>query len=284
MKYFIYNHRFLSLIHISISMKINNIYNQTVSRYTNSLSESVLIEKRKDAKAMVTSGKLTQSEFEHILDRDKSDNNKFTGWIAKQFINSDASIDEISSTVEEWESFSKRRKTAHSDLYMYKTYDDLVSEVDMLNSTGDTLSSRELEKSYNIVLDNDDLLIANPHTHEASRKLGLSMFAYRKCDDGVDSAWCTTYKSPNHFNDYYFQENVTFYYVKVKPGSRAEKDLRAEGFDPAAMVSAVAVYPPKLQSAARERDMPTYEIYDGKDELIRDGRATTYMDILSKYW
>ena len=47
--------------------------------------------------------------------------------------------------------------------------------------------------------------------------LGLSKFAFRDCEGGgKDSAWCTTYKAPDHFNDYYYTHNVTFYYVRVK--------------------------------------------------------------------
>jgi hypothetical protein len=56
----------------------------------------------------------------------------------------------------------------------------------------------------------------SPHTHEASRKLGLSKFVFRDCEQGKDSAWCTTYKAPDHFNDYYYTKNVTLYYIRIK--------------------------------------------------------------------
>jgi hypothetical protein len=45
----------------------------------------------------------------------------------------------------------------------------------------------------------------------------LTKFAFRDCEGGgKDSAWCTTYKAPNHFNDYYYKQGVTFYYVLIK--------------------------------------------------------------------
>jgi hypothetical protein len=64
----------------------------------------------------------------------------------------------------------------------------------------------------------------SPHTHEASRKLGLTHFGFRDCGDGKkDSKWCTTYKSPLHFNSYYYKHGVTFYYIKVKSEQMIEK-------------------------------------------------------------
>lgn len=87
--------------------------------------------------------------------------------------------------------------------------------------------SKSLESDYEIIVDNPDLLILSPHTHEASRKLGLSQFAFRDCEGGKDSAWCTTYKAPDHFNDYYYQQGVTFYYVKIKSPKMMEELKKA---------------------------------------------------------
>lgn len=101
-----------------------------------------------------------------------------------------------------------------------KSFDDLKK----LKPTSKTDVSKSLESDYETIIDNSDLLIMSPHTHEASRKLGLSHFAFRDCKEGgKDSAWCTTYKSPNHFNDYYYNRGVTFYYIKVKSPEMIEK-------------------------------------------------------------
>jgi len=94
-----------------------------------------------------------------------------------------------------------------------KSFDNILN--DMSSTTGK--SSKELESDFEIIIDNNDLIVMVPHTHAASRKLGLSHFAFRDCEGGgKDSAWCTTYKSPDHFNDYYYKDNLTFYYIKVK--------------------------------------------------------------------
>ena len=103
-----------------------------------------------------------------------------------------------------------------------KTIEDLKK----LKTTSKKDISKSLESDYETIIDNSDLLILSPHTHEASRKLGLSQFAFRDCKDGgKDSAWCTTYKASDHFEDYYYDQEITFYYIKVK-SQKMIKDLK----------------------------------------------------------
>ena len=125
-------------------------------------------------------------------------------------------LDDLRNTIEEYNVFVEKGKAKTKDINQFKSFKYLKSEVDNINQSGDNLSVKDLEKDYDVVLDNEDVLIMSPHTHEASRKLGLTHFAFRDCDNGKDSAWCTTYKAPDHFNDYYYSNNVTFYYIKVK--------------------------------------------------------------------
>jgi len=101
-----------------------------------------------------------------------------------------------------------------------KTIEDLKK----LKTTSKTDTSKSLESDYETIIDNSDLLIMSPHTHEASRKLGLSHFTFRDCESGgKDSAWCTTFKSPDHWNSYYTKSFLTFYYVKIKSSEMIEK-------------------------------------------------------------
>ena len=101
-----------------------------------------------------------------------------------------------------------------------KTIEDLKK----LKTMSKTDVSKSLESDYETIIDNSDLLIMSPHTHEASRKLGLSHFTFRDCESGgKDSAWCTTFKSPDHWNSYYYTNFLTFYYVKIKSSEMIEK-------------------------------------------------------------
>ena len=177
-------------------------------------------ENRKQAKELVVQGKLSPTDFEELVRIDPSPTKKYTGWLARQWVNKTTSgiqsIDNLRNTIEEYDAFITSGKAKTKDIYQFKSFVDLKKEVDELNAMGSE-SKSELRDDYEIVRDDDKLLIAVPHSHEASRYLGLSKFTYRDCEGGgKDSAWCTTYKAPDHFNGYYFRQGVTFYYIRVK--------------------------------------------------------------------
>jgi hypothetical protein len=112
----------------------------------------------------------------------------------------------------------------------------------------------------------------SPHTHEASRKLGLSHFSFRDCGNGKkDSAWCTTFKSPDHFNDYYYKNNVTFYYIKVKSPQMIEK--LKESF-PNRWEKMVVVALAVLSNG-------TIDGYNGSDLQINSKDIQTFISILN---
>lgn len=176
----------------------------------------VILENIKQAKQYVQSGKLSEEDLKTLIEIDPTPTRKFVGWMAKIWITEHPDLDNLRNTVEEYNVFLEKRKAKTKDIYQFKSFNDLKSEVDNLNKSGEGISIRDLESDYDVIIDNSDLLVMSPHTHEASRKLGLSYFAFRDCEGGKDSAWCTTYKAPDHFNDYYYKHNVTFYYIKVK--------------------------------------------------------------------
>ena len=177
-------------------------------------------ENRKQAKELVVQGKLSPTDFEEIVRIDPSPTKKYTGWLARQWVNKTTSgiqsIDNLRNTIEEYDAFVTSGKAKTKDIFQFKSFVDLKKEVDELNASG-VESKSELRDDYEIVTDDDKVLIAVPHSHEASRYLGLSKFTYRDCEGGgKDSAWCTTYKAPDHFHNYYYKQGITLYYVRVK--------------------------------------------------------------------
>lgn len=176
--------------------------------------KGLVLENVKQAKQYLQQGTLSQEDFENLV---RSINPKYIGWAAKIWIDEKPDFDDLRNTVEEYDTFLKKGKAKTKDIYQFKSFKDLKAEIDDLNKTGSGLSLKDLESDYELIRDDQDLLIKVPHTHEASRKLGLTDFAFRDCgDDKKDSAWCTTYKAPDHFNDYYYRRTVTFYYIKVR--------------------------------------------------------------------
>jgi hypothetical protein len=188
------------------------------------LSSYVLIENVKQAKKYVELGLLSKDVLEKLISFDPSKTNKYVGWMSKIWMSEHPDLDQLRNTIEEYDVFLNKGKVKTKDINQFKTFKDLYSEVDGLNQSGEGVSNKDLELDYDTVVNNKDLLIMSPHTHEASRKLGLSHFSFRDCGNGEkDSAWCTTFKSPNHFNDYYYKHNVTFYYIKVKSEQMIQK-------------------------------------------------------------
>lgn len=245
---------------------MNNSFNTTTYLYEN----------KTQLKQYLTQGKISQDDYDAIMKADKTPTKKYSSWMVKQWINGSVNdIDVLRNAIEEFHSFAERGKVEFKDINRYDSFTDLQMEVDELNKGADALSDTMLEKDYDIVRDDKDLLVVSPHTHEASRKLGLSQFQYRRCEkDGTaDSAWCTTYKSPNHFNDYYYTNNVTFYYVKVK-SKELQDALLSAGYSAAYMVTAIVV---NLEKSGDDHEM---EAYDGNDKQFDGKKLENYLNII----
>jgi hypothetical protein len=229
-----------------------------------------ILENLKLAKQYADQGKLSQEDLKKLAEADPTPQKKFVGWMAKVWVAEKPDFDDLRNTVEEYNVFLNKGKAKTKDINAFKTFKDLHSEVDSINKSGEGISVRELESDYDVVIDNQDLYIASPHTHEASRKLGLSKFAFRDCEEGKDSAWCTTYKAPDHFNDYYYTNNVTFYYIRVKSPELLDKLKKAFPRRYKAMeVIALAV----LEDGRIDG-------YDGLDAQIAKRDIKTFTDIV----
>lgn len=179
----------------------------------------MFVENKRQSELYVAQGKLSGDDYKKLLDIDPTKQKKYVGWMSKQWISKDGklSIDDLRNTIEEYDVFLNKGKVKTKDINVFKTFEDLSSEVKDLNDTGEGLSDADKENDYETIVDNNDILVICPHTHEASRKLGLTTFKYRDCGDGnKDSSWCTTYKTSDHWNSYYLKSNTTFYYFLIR--------------------------------------------------------------------
>lgn len=186
-------------------------------------NKSYILENLNLAKQYVDQGKLSKEDLKKLITADPTPQKKYVGWMAKVLMAEKPNFDDLKNTVEEYNVLLNKGKIKTKDINQFKSFKDLHSEVDDINKSGEGISVKELENDYETIVDNSDVLIMTPHTHEASRKLGLSKFSFRNCGGVKDSAWCTTYKAPDHFNDYYYKHNVTFYYIRVKSQKLIEK-------------------------------------------------------------
>jgi DNA-binding CsgD family transcriptional regulator len=236
---------------------------------------SILSENRKLAKELVVQGKLTPEEFAELESIDPSTTKKYMGWMAKQVVNKSTSgittMDDLRNTVEEYDTFVKNGKAKTKDIFQFPSFKELKNEVDTINRSGPE-SKSELRDDYEIIRDDDQFIIAVPHSHEASRYLGLSKFSYRDCEGGgKDSAWCTTYKAPDHFNDYYFSQGITLYYIRVKSPELIEKVKAAfPEYGPTMVVVALLV----------DKNGKLFDGYNADDEKLTPGEITKFRRII----
>ena len=237
------------------------------------IKEELFSENIRQAKQYISSGKISQEDFDSLLDIDptKDTKKKYIGWLSKIWISGNKDLDELRNYISEYDTLLRKGKIKTKDINQHKNFNSLKSEVDILNKTGESLSSKDLENDYTTIKNTDDILIMSPHTHEASRKLGLSHFSYRDCDGGTkDSTWCTTYKTPSHFNSYYWDHNLTFYYIKVKSEDMM-RELRDTFGSRGDNFRVVAIY------MAPDGDL---EAVDGLDRLISKSDIKKFRNII----
>jgi len=108
-----------------------------------------ILENVKQAKQYVDSGKLTQDELKTLIDIDPSPTRKYVGWMAKQWVNKQVTdLDELRNTIEEFNTFLEKGKAKTKDIYQVKSFKDLQDEVDNINSSGENVSTKDLESDY----------------------------------------------------------------------------------------------------------------------------------------
>ena len=214
-----------------------------------------------------------------LLGIDPTPQKKYVGWMAKKWIEGgkkEIDAQQLEDYIPTYDKLVSTNKIDERDINKFKSIKDLADKIEVIQSTGEDISTSSLEKDADVVLDNEDLLIMSPHTHEASRKLGLSAFAHRKCKGGKDSAWCTTYKSPDHFNDYYYSNKVTFYYTKVLSEDIMEQlQVAFPRRYQALVVMAFAIIP--------KGNGIVVDAYDGKDKRITKKDIEKIVEIVNKY-
>ena len=230
----------------------------------------LVLENLKLAKQYVEQGKLSKEDLEQLLKLDPTSTKKFMGWMAKVYMTEKPSLDELGNAIEQYNTFLEKGKAITKDINAFKTFKDLKNELQELNQSGAGKSVKDLENDYETIVSNEDILICSPHTHEASRKLGLSKFAFRDCEGGKkDSAWCTTYKAPDHFEDYYYNLGLTFYYIRVYSSDMLQKIFKALGEYPKYQVVALTV-----------DEGGSIEGWDGEDERMDDKQLKKYLNII----
>lgn len=232
----------------------------------------LLSETRKEVKGYINTGKLDPEVGKKIIDLDPHPKKTYSGWMARQYMAGNVQdFNQLSSIMQEFHVLLQRRRTAKTNLGEYKTFQELVEDVNRINNTGEGLSRSELENDFEVLVDTPDILVVSPNTHEASKKLGKTEFTYfdKKTKEPRDSNWCTTYNNADHWNRYYYNDGITFYYIKIRSAELMEK-VRNAGYPAAFVVTAVGVTPEnKLKF-----------LFDGFDDEYSADEARKFLDLI----
>lgn len=167
---------------------------------------------------------ISPEEINQLKNLDPSPTKKYLDFLVKIWIKEKPDLTELRNYLEEFSALTERNRVTGIDINTFQSYEDFKSFVDQENEKA-SATLEELENDYEVVRDDQDLFIAIPYTHAASRYLGLKYFAVRsgRSHGGDDCPWCTTFKTSTHFDSYFYSQGITFYYIKVRNEKMKEK-------------------------------------------------------------
>ena len=209
----------------------------------NFLNESVVIcnlilESLKGAtKLYVTTGKISQDDFNKLIEADPTRQKKYLEKLSKFYLEV-RDIDKLKELVLIYDRLVSKKLIDKRDINQFKDFQEFKDLVEQLSGEKSKREVKELVKSkdVDIILNNDKFLIVRPKSHAAS------------CIYGAGTKWCTTERSDKHWKRYYEENLVTFYYILNKQLDQSNDLYKI----------AVAVYP----------DENRKEVYDAKDNWI----------------
>jgi len=159
-----------------------------------------------------------------------------------------------------------------SDINSYKTFKDLEAAVEGVNHKVQEFNAEDEKKNdYWVSVDNEDMLVADPKTHEASYYLGSKDFIFPESTKYPDKCpWCTTYGDKNHFYSMYDRTRITFYYIKAR--GEFKKELIDNG-----LISCVGC-------AMQVNKDGSIVYWDANDSQMGSEKTRAYKNIFNKYF
>jgi len=184
-----------------------------------------IIESKKTAK-LKYGNKLTDEEFNNLINNDPSKTFKFSEFLCKVYIDNNIIVDK--NDLIKWEEGLNRNKI-RLDINNL-SYEEFKEYLNNFESKDEEKSN--IEKESNVIYEDDRFKIFKPLTHRGSVSCGVSK-------------WCTAFKSDKHWNQYK-QYSVDVYYIY--------DNLKNEKF-------AIGVYPDDMsQTMISNREFSEYRI------------------------
>lgn len=149
-------------------------------------------------------GLISQADFNFLSELDPSRTKKYLPFIIKSYL-ADANLDLLRNRVTEYDTLLNRNQVDRKDINSFKTLQQLDEYVQLYNNIKSPRElKREIKKEADIIMDTEDIFIVCPQSHAAS------------CLYGAGTKWCITAENSAHWERYYYEHLITFYYVQVR--------------------------------------------------------------------
>jgi hypothetical protein len=173
------------------------------------LSILSLLESKKELKGLLDRGKVTQEQYDDILDSLPKKLEKYAGWIGRNINDTEASINHIIDLLNWFE--NNKNKIDEKDINNY-TVDSLQSKFDKIGVSKSQKQKEIKSDGAKLIYEDDEYLLYEIYNHEAS------------CYYGSGTRWCITGKNPNNPNggsqawERYTEEGARFMFLIKKNG------------------------------------------------------------------
>jgi hypothetical protein len=170
---------------------------------------SLLLESKKELKGLLDRGKVTQEQYDEILDSLPEKLEKYAGWIGRNINNTKSSINHIINLLNWFE--NNKSKLDDKDINNY-TVDSLQSTFDKIGVSKSQIQKEIKGEGAKLIKETNEYLLYEIYNHEAS------------CYYGSGTKWCITGKNPNNPNgrsqswDLYTGEGANFMFLIKKNG------------------------------------------------------------------
>ena len=199
----------------------------------------------------IKKGLISQADFNFLSELDPSRTKKYLPFIIKSYL-ADANLDLLRNRVTEYDTLLNRNQVDRKDINSFKTLQQLDEYVQLFNNIKSTRElKRDIKKEADIIMDTDDIFIVSPQSHAAS------------CLYGASTKWCITAENSVHWERYFYEHLITFYYVQLRSG-KIKQNLKQDLWK-----IAVVVYPHGKLAAYDAADHCIGRNNAGSDQLIR---------------
>jgi hypothetical protein len=168
---------------------------------------------KRGALQYVKRGLISQSDFDFLAEEiDPSKTKKYMHFIIKSFlVNTD--LDLLRNRITEYDTLVNRNQVDKRDIGLFRTFSQFNEYVQKYNDIKSTRElKREIKREADTVLDNENIFIVCPQSHDAV------------CLYGAGTRWCITSKNSVHWEHYHYNCLITFYIIEVR-GEEIKKKL-----------------------------------------------------------